>query len=167
MDHRERISRWMLAIGLWGCALWLARYGFNQLELGWFFPAMILGLIGLSRVFRDLIELAAKPFTMMIDAIVFPKIHGGKPPPNYKLAEYYLKEGRWEEAEEEYRIIIKNHRKETQAYIALMRLLFEMRESDEAKKVFQKATKYLRNHPECLSDVEMEWHRLKAKSFPI
>lgn len=160
MDLKERISRWMLAVGLWGCALWIARYGFIHSEFQWLPVAIIIGLIGLSRVFSDLLELAAKPFTMLVDAIIFPKITAGKPPPNYKVAEYYVEQKRWEEAEIEYRTILKNHRKEARAWLGLIRLLVATGDIEESKKMFRKAQRHLRSQPNALSEVEMEWHHL-------
>ena len=163
MDYRDRISRWVLAVGLWGCALWMAVHGFNELEFIWFVPALIAGSIGVAAVFNDILTVAAMPFTSMIDAIIFPKIRGGKPPPNYKLAEYYLGEDRLADAETEYRTILKHHRKETKAYLGLLRLLCEYGKIEDGRKVLKTAQHNLRNHRDDLNEIEMEWERLKAQ----
>ncbi len=167
MDQGDRISRWVLAVGLWGCSLWLVRYAFDSEEITWIYPAILLAFLGLIRVLTDLVELAAKPFTMMIDAIVYPKIMGGKPPPNYRLAEYYREQDRLEEAEAEYLTILKNHKREKLAYMGLIQLLIEQGEIEEARKWFQKARRHLRKQSDDLNDVEVLWSSLSNQFGPI
>lgn len=159
----DRISRWIMAIGLWGCALYLAQHGYRSLRFIWFVPALILAFSGLFLVIKDCIRFAAVPFTTMIDAIVFPRVRSGKPEPNYRLAEYYVKEERWDDAEVEYRTILKFHRREGKAYLGLIELLMVEGRAEEARKVLHQSRRYLKSDPESLSEIEVRWDQQSSQ----
>ena len=163
MSHKNRILRWVFAIGLMGCALALAKHGYNILEFIWFVPAMVMAGIGVGLILKDVISLATAPFSLLVDSIIFPKVFGGKPPPNYKLAEFYVKEERWEDAEAEFSTILKNHPGEKDAYLRLMDLLMERGDFEESHKVYLRAKRKLRDAPDDLSVVETRWIHLKSK----
>lgn len=164
--NMDRLSRWILAFGLWGCGLFLARYGYANLRFSWFVPAVILAFAGLFLVVKDCIKLAAAPFVALINSIVFPRVRSSKPTANYQVAEFYVEEERYEEAEIEYRTIIRYHRRELRAYLELMELLVSLGRGEEAADVLRSARRHLRNDPEALSDLETKWIDLCAHSVP-
>ena len=163
MSQLDRFLRWLLAFVLMGSGFTLGKFGYENLNFLWWIPAILLAVLGVGLVFKDLLHLGAKPFTAMIDAIVFPIIPAGKPKPNYRLAEYYVRENLLEDAEIEYRTILKNHGNEKRAYLALIELLVQQDDIHEAKKVFRKAKRKLRYSPDDMNDLEMLWHRLQLQ----
>lgn len=165
--NMDRPSRWILAIGLWGCGLFLARYGYAKLEFSWFVPAVILAFAGLFLVLRDCIQLAAMPFVALVNSIVFPRTRSSRPTPNYQLAEFYVEEERYDEAEIEYRTIIRYHRRELRAYLGLIELLVFLGRSREAAAVLRSARRHLRRDLEALNDLETKWIDLCAHEAPV
>ncbi len=157
MSLRSHIFRWMLAIGLLGSAIAMAAHGYRILEFLWFLPAFLLAAVGIGLILKDVIHLAAAPFVSLVESIVFPRVSGGKPAPNYKLAAYYVEEERFADAIEEYRTIIRNHPGEKDAYLQLLELLIDQGQRDEAEKLLARARRKLGQSSESGRELEALW----------
>ena len=160
MSHFTRVLRWLEAVILIAGGVAVAKFGYDRLQFIWFIPGALLSAVGGGLIFKDLLRLAARPFIFVIESIVFPIIPAGKPAPNYLLAQYYLREDLLEEAEIEYRTILKNHGREKRAYLELMSLLAGQGRFRAAKRVFSRGKRKLRSNSGDATDLEMHWHRL-------
>ena len=77
---------------------------------------------------------------ILIESIIFPGTKFNKPTLNLKLPASYVKEGRYKEALEEYRKVLKHYPDETEAYDEAIWLYTEIfEEPEEALKLFNKA----------------------------
>lgn len=101
---------------------------------------VVLCVLGVIAILTNLIEILTKPFTMFIDAVFFPGGAFSKPVLNLKLPEYYLREGRFDEALDEYKKIIRHYPDEAAAYEGAIDLLVnEFKDLGEAKKLHRKS----------------------------
>ncbi|MFQ3670418.1 MAG: tetratricopeptide repeat protein [Verrucomicrobiia bacterium] len=105
-----------------------------------------LGLMlgGATLVARPLAQVIVTPFVRLL----FPEDHDYTPPPLYPLARYYWRQGRVEEAERQYRKILRHHRQEGAAYRELVELLMTVDRRREAETVFRRGMAVLKDATE-------------------
>ncbi len=124
---------------------------------------LTLGLIVVCilLVGQDIFHVASRPVAMLIESFYFPRYRDAVPPANYKLPEYYLEKERFDEAINEYLIIIRYHPHEAKAYIGAFELaITEFNDDEMAKKIYAKGRKKLKKYPEDLMWLEARWARL-------
>ncbi len=147
MEGPHPIFRWTFAIGCFGLALWFLKNAFPPIE-GEFRPFDTSGLVigglllalGFFAIVTNVIQIATKPFVLLIDSIFFPGGKLSKPILNLKLPEFYLREGRYEEALDEYQKIMRHYPDETAAYEGAIDLLVnEFSDLNEAGKIHRKS----------------------------
>lgn len=111
--------RWLLAIGLFVFAV-RKILPMRDLEADAdptpLVIAALASLLGAALIWADVFRLATLPLTALIDALIFPRTKLSRPVLNLKLPAHYLNQGRYEEALAEYRIILKHHPDEAEAY---------------------------------------------------
>lgn len=130
----------IIGISFFGLAFWTATAGFDAKSYGLMLATIPLFLMGLFIVWKRLFALAVRPFVIFIESIYLPGGKLAKPVLNLKLPAYYLNEGRYTEALEEYRKIVKHHPDEVEAYERLIWLHCEIfDEVDEAKRLVRRA----------------------------
>lgn len=147
MYHRDMarevlgfICRWIVALAFFGLAGWAAKTGYDTSRIGLLGAALPLFLVGVAFVWKTLFFLATRPLVVFIESIVFPRHRIEKPPLNLKLPAFYINEGRYTEAMEEYRKILKHYPDEPEAYEKaawLNREIFD--DPEEALRLIRKA----------------------------
>lgn len=177
--------RWLLGIGLLGFGFSLlanelggdgdlsdhlelplheARRGISLKHLGIGAGSIIVGILVIA---PDIVRLAASPFLAFIDSIFLPGQRGGKPELNLRLPAFYREKERYDDALAEYRKIIRYYPKEPEGWIGAIELLAEtFDEKEEARKLYARARRKLRENPDALVEVESRWHRL-ANEFDL
>ncbi len=140
--------RW--GLGLWliasaGRGLWAISNG-SQLEVfATSLFAMAKGIFGVILISPDLATWAASPLLRWIDSIYLCGDVEGRPPLDYRLADYYRTTGQYGEAIDYYREITHHYPKEAKALGWLYYLLaFRTKELRAAKGVLRKARWRLR-----------------------
>ena len=165
MELTRRITRWLFAVGGIGLSIYLIRVGIGRGGItSSFLPilgAMSLLVISVIVIAPELVKLFTMPLFALTDSIFFPGEKLGKPVLSYTLPDFYTKEGRYEEAVEEYRKILKHYPEETAAYLGVIELLVtELGDRTEAKHFYTQARQRLRNRPEELEAVRNRWRHL-------
>ncbi|MCP5540178.1 MAG: hypothetical protein H7A52_08570 [Akkermansiaceae bacterium] len=184
MSLHQRLFRWVLALG----AAWLAWQSAERLgaeflpdpdaageetapppgsPFGTLFHVarfVVLLLVAAVLVAPDVIALLSAPVRALVDAIYFPRHHGGKPPLSYQLADFYGKEERHTDALEAYEEILRHYPDEPRAYRGALELLVTVfGEKDRARRLYQKARRRLRHRvpPAEWAELEALWTRLR------
>ncbi len=116
-----RASQWFAGLALLAGGFYaLARA--RDLGPALFGSAMVVG--GAVVLATRLAPWVAAPFLRFIDGIYLPGgAAGGDPPPNYRLARYYIRSRQLDLAIAEYRKILAYHPSAAEAYIALFDVL--------------------------------------------
>lgn len=140
MTETKPILRWIFAIGCFGVSAWMAKTGYDSLDPGYLGLALLLFVVAFASIFTKLLAIAARPFTLLIDSIFFPGGPLSRPILNLKLPHYYLREGRYDEALEEYRKIIRFYPDEAEAYEGAIELLVRrFQDFSTAEKLYRKS----------------------------
>lgn len=128
-----------------GAAFFMLAWRLVPRELG---PSNVhrLMLAGLAFVVGGILlwpmifRIATKPFFLLVDQVFFPGGRLERPVLNLKLPAYYVEQGRYEEALEEYRKILKHYPGEAEAYERAIWLLAAVFKRDgEALKLLRRA----------------------------
>ncbi len=128
------------------------------LSLGALFSGIGLVIVGALALAPDLVRIAARPFTALIDAIFLPGGRADKPEPDFKLPAYYELEGRHEDALAAYQKILRHHPDLPEAWIGAVRLLAgALDRPAEAESLRRRARRRLRRHPESLAELDAAW----------
>ncbi len=102
-------------------------------------PVFALGAIVL---WQPLFTLLTRPLIAMVDSLFFPGGKLEKPTLNLKLPAYFINEGRYTEALEEYKRIMKHYPDEVEAYEKSIWLCQDiLNEPDKAQNILRKAGK--------------------------
>jgi tetratricopeptide (TPR) repeat protein len=168
MELFRRLLRWLFAIGSVGLSIYLIRRGIAAGGLTASFSpilaAMILLVIGAILIAPELVAIVTKPLFALADSIFFPGGKLSKPVLSYTLPEFYTKEGRFDEALDEYRKILRYYPREGQAYLGAIELLVtEFDDKGAAKELYRRARQKLRDQPEDWLVVETRWQWLANK----
>jgi len=137
------IIRWLFGLGFLGASFWCVQHAYRSeatIDFGSLLLALLLFLLGVVAIWKTVFDLATRPFMMLIDSIFFPGGKLAKPTLNLKLPDYYVREGRYDDALREYRRILKHHPDEVEAYeqaIWLHATIFD--EPEEARKLLRRA----------------------------
>ena len=139
-EIQKTILRWILGIALFSIALWSAKKGYHNLDPTLMFVAVMSFAAGLAAVWESLFAAVTRPLMILIESIIFPGTKFNKPTLNLKLPAYYVKEGRYNDALDEYRKVLKHYPDETKAYDEAIWLYTEIfEETEKALKLFNKA----------------------------
>lgn len=110
----------------------------NWVHLGLAAGAFILALI---LTWPEVYRLATSPLLAWIDRIYLPKDRLSKPILNLKLPMHYLNEGRYAEAEREYRSILRHYPREAEPYERLIWIDAEIRKRPERSRRWYRLAK--------------------------
>lgn len=136
------ILRICLACACFGFSYRAATIGYTTTQWTLLVASIPLFALGVFVIWKPLFALLTRPLMAMIDGIFFPGGKLEKPILNLKLPAYYIKEGRYTEALEEYRKIIKYYPDEVEAYERAMWLCQEIfHDSESAAKLLRRARK--------------------------
>ena len=165
MELFRRLMRWLFAVGSVGLSIYLIQRGIAAGSItASFFPvlaALVLLVISAILIAPELAVLFCQPLFALVDSIFFPGGKLSKPVLSYTLPDFYLKEGRYEEALEEYRKILRYYPRESAAYLGAIELLVaEFGDVPGAKNLYARARQKLRDRPEDWMAVENRWHQL-------
>ena len=134
------VFRWIFGISFLGLAFWAATVGYRIENYSLMFGSVPLFIVGIGIVWKQLFALAVQPLMLFIESIYLPGGKLSKPVLNLKLPAYYFNEGRYSEALEEYRKVLKYYPDEIEAYERLIWLHSEIfDEIGEARKLIRKA----------------------------
>jgi tetratricopeptide (TPR) repeat protein len=104
------------------------------------FGSVPLFIIGIGIIWKQLFSLAIQPFMLFIESIYLPGGRLSKPVLNLKLPAYYFNKGRYYEALEEYKKVLRYYPDKVEAYERLIWMHYEIfNEVGEAKKLIRKA----------------------------
>lgn len=84
------------------------------------YPFLFIGCLFIGLAGGVLLIVLAKGGLILIDIIMFPGDPGDPPPALYKLPEWYITEGRYEEALDEYEKISKIHPRELACWTGML-----------------------------------------------
>ncbi|MGF1677756.1 MAG: hypothetical protein ACFCUX_01030 [Candidatus Methylacidiphilales bacterium] len=134
---------------------YLGVFGWALIGFAFFITAAIFVALPIAGYLGDLCSRLFMP-----DAEVIP-------PPLYYLTEKYVLEGRYHEAEEEYRKIIKYHPRELRAYLEWLRLrALYWPDQREMEKIYNGGKRALKSERD-LNELEKYYHELlESKPFP-
>lgn len=101
---------------------------------------IVLTFAGVGLLLPGLAAWAASPLTGFIDGIYMAGGHSAEPPAlNYRLAEHYFKQRRWDLAVAEYEKILEYYPGELRAYAPLLDILAnEQEEPEEAERLYRR-----------------------------
>ena len=134
------LFRLIFASGCFGFAFWAATYGYRNLLLTLMVSAVPIFVLGVLAIWNPLFKLLTRPLIAMVDSLFFPGGKLGKPTLNLKLPAYFVNEGRYTEALEEYEKVIRYYPDEVEAYekaIWLQRDIFN--QPQKAARLIKKA----------------------------
>lgn len=137
--HRT-ILRLLLSGGCFGFSFWAATTGYKTTQLTLMLSSVPVFAIGVLAIWTPLFALLTRPLTAMVDSLFFPGGKLDKPVLNLKLPAYLINEGRYTEALEEYRQILKHYPEEVEAYeksIWLYQDIFD--EPEKARGIVRRA----------------------------
>lgn len=163
------VVRWPVAIGLFITSAWLlvstARMSGGDDQ---FITAGIRCLFGLASLIAgavliapELAEWAAIPINHVLGNIFFPG-YSEDPPADYRLARHYRKEGRYEEAIQQYFHILGYHPEELLAYLEGMETAFEGGTPNIANDLCRKGLRSL-SSPEAHKQVQRIFDSLREE----
>lgn len=110
------------------------------------YPLLGLGCVFIACAGGVLLILGAKGGLILIDMIMFPGEAGDPPPALYKLPEWYISEGRFGDALEEYEKISKAHPKEVECWTGMLDVLVtHMGNIDIARKTARTGMRKVRS----------------------
>lgn len=139
-DFTRVAFRWIFGISFLSLAFWTATFGFRNENYSLMFGSVPLFIIGIGIIWKQLFSLAIQPFMLFIESIYLPGGRLSKPVLNLKLPAYYFNKGRYYEALEEYKKVLKYYPDEVEAYERLIWMHYEIfNEVGEAKKLIRKA----------------------------
>ncbi len=99
------------------------------------YPFLLIGCLFIGLAGGVFLIVLAKGGLVLIDIIMFPGEPGDPPPALYKLPEWYISEGRYEEALDEYQKISKIHPKDLACWTGMLDVLITyMGDAATAKK---------------------------------
>ncbi len=131
------------------------------------FLQVALILLAALFVIPELMRLVMAPISALVDSFFFPGGRFSKPVLNYKLPEFYVEKGRYEEALAEYRKILQFYPAELPAYEGAIELLLkEFDDVPEAAKLYRQAQKHLHENPEAGFQLTNLWNRLAPTVKP-
>jgi hypothetical protein len=108
------------------------------------FLAAGLVLLAGMLIWRDLVKLAARPMQRTVDSIYGTEEGDGVPPLDYRLARFYVKEDRIEDAIDAYGRILEHYPAESDAYLEILPLLSGTPDASRTIDQFQqKAAKHI------------------------
>lgn len=137
--HRT-LLRLLFAGGCFGFSFWAATYGYRNMQLTLMVSSVPMFIIGALTIWTPLFALLTRPLIAMVDSIFFPGGKLEKPILNLKLPAYLINEGRYTEAQEEYRRILKYYPDEIEAYERLIWLHQEVfHEPEKARRILSRA----------------------------
>ncbi len=109
-------------------------------------PWVVLGSSVLALSGAVLLVLLARGSLLLIDMVLFPGESGGPPPALYKLAEWYMAEGRYADALAEYEKISKSHPRELECWTGMLDVVAgAMGDVKRAQAVARKGIRRLRD----------------------
>ncbi|MDF2375916.1 MAG: tetratricopeptide repeat protein [Verrucomicrobiales bacterium] len=170
MRHKilRTILRLLLSGGCFGFSFRAATTGYEKTQLTLMLSSIPVFLIGVLIIWTPLFALLTRPFTAMVDSLFFPGGKLDKPVLNLKLPAYLINEGRYSEALEEYRQILKHYPEEVEAYeksIWLYQDIFN--EPEKARRILRQAERrhlVLDERFKRLLSLREELDRLERKS---
>lgn len=121
-------------------------FGWNPEESKVTQPVLFgLGCLFVGLAGGVLLIMLAKWGLVLIDVVMFPGEPGAPPPALYKLPEWYISEGRYEEALDEYEKISKTHPKEVECWKGMLDVLVtHMGNTDAARKAARTGVRKVR-----------------------
>ena len=96
-------------------------------------------LVSVVIVARDLAPWLAAPLSALIDSIYLGSERNLRPPLDYRLAEFYVRHGRTDDALEEYARLIGHHPRDLRSYRDAIGYALAQGRSDLARRWFRKA----------------------------
>ena len=134
------VLRWIVGIGFFGVASWCANVGYHDARPGLLLAALLLFLCGVGAVWTTVFHFFTRPLLALVDSIFFPGGKLSRPVKNLKLPAYYLNEGRYAEALDEYLKVLRHYPDEVEAYEKAIWLYVEIFENPtEARKWMRRA----------------------------
>lgn len=138
----QTVLRLIFASGCFGFSFWAATYGYRNVHLALMVSSIPLFAIGVIAVWKPLFKLLTHPLIAMVDGLFFPGGKLEKPTLNLKLPAYFIREGRYTEALEEYQRILKHYPDEVEAYEKSIWLHCEIfGDTDRAVRLLKRAEK--------------------------
>lgn len=99
------------------------------------YPFMLGGCLFIGLAGGVFLILLAKGGLLLIDVLMFPGDAGDPPPALYKLPEWYISEGRFEDALAEYEKISQAHPREVECWTGMLDVLVtHLRDIETARK---------------------------------
>lgn len=139
-EIRATLLRWIVGIAFFGLSGWAMMTGYENVRVSLMLSAIPLFVFGVIAIWKPLFALATRPLFLFVDSLFFPGGKLAKPTLNLKLPAFYINEGRYAEALDEYRKILKHYPDETEAYEKAIWLHLEIfEEPDEARKLLSRA----------------------------
>lgn len=126
-------------------------------SLGFAATGLVCFVIGFAFIISPLIRLVSAGF----ESLFWPS-DSYIPPPNFKLAEWYQKEGRYGESIAEYEKMLKHHSHNSDVYLGLIRVqLLSMGDSNSALKTYNTALKKIKD-PQALEQFQRDYEALSG-----
>lgn len=162
------LVRWSIAIGLEYVAVRLLIGAANSGDYLGAVAKCLYGfailMTGIMLLGPELVRWAAMPIQHVLTGLLFPS-QSEKPPVDYKLARFYCRQARHDEAVEQYWKIVHYHPEELTAYLEGIDAAISADLPETAAKFYRSGLRHLR-HPEARRELYRAYESAKERRLP-